>query len=95
MQELFLVQVAVTWRPSGLLMKHILFIDAMPRQKFRDILRYLHCDDTNTRTVRAETNQFTLMSELFQLLLQWPRGGHEEDIKVDEQLSPAKVGIQF
>ena len=69
MQEVFLVEVAITWRPSGLLMKHILFIDAMPRQN-RGILWYLHFDDKNTRTKCAEKNQFTLMFELFQLFLQ-------------------------
>ena len=61
---------AITWGPSRVLKKHIPFIGAMPRQKFRGISRYLHFDDKNTRTERAETKQFTLMSELFQLFLQ-------------------------
>lgn len=73
------------------------FHETMARDRFKEIMRYLRFDMKATRSQRLRTDQFALVSEIWNTfvencLLCYKAG---ENITVDEQLFPSKARCPF
>uniref|UniRef100_A0A672ZDD4 PiggyBac transposable element-derived protein domain-containing protein n=2 Tax=Sphaeramia orbicularis TaxID=375764 RepID=A0A672ZDD4_9TELE len=73
------------------------FMSTLPRNRFREIMRFLQFDKKETRTIRQKSDKFALMTDVWQRFTQncvmcYNPG---PDITVDEQLFPTKARCQF
>jgi hypothetical protein len=73
------------------------FKKAMPRNRFKEILRYLRFDSKSSRSARLAGNKFALFSEIWDLFTENCQSHYtpSENLTVDEQLFPTKARCRF
>lgn len=73
------------------------FHDAMPRQRFRDIFKYLRFDEKLTRPDRLAQDKFALISEVWNRFIENSQKCYHpgSDLTIDEQLFPTKTRCPF
>ena len=74
-----------------------LFREAMPRLKFREILRYLRFDDKSTRDERLRDDKFAIFRDIWRSFTTncMKAFSPNENLTIDEMLVPAKWRWRF
>ena len=72
-------------------------IATMPRDRFREIMRFLRFDDKSTRSERLRDDKFAIISWLFSRFIENSQLAHYPgvNVTVDEQLMPSKCRCPF
>lgn len=73
------------------------FRRTMPRDKFKQILRFIRFDKRTERSRRLQTNKFALVSEIWDKFIENSQACYQpgQNITVDEQLFPTKARCKF
>jgi hypothetical protein len=74
-----------------------IFRKTMPRDRFKEILRYIRFDEKTSRSARLENDKFALFSEIWNLFNENCQRHYTptENLTVDEQLFPTKARCRF
>jgi hypothetical protein len=74
-----------------------IFSATMPRDRFREILKFLRFDDKTTRSERLRNDKFAAISWLFYRFIENSQSAHKPgvNVTVDEQLLPSKCRCPF
>ena len=74
-----------------------LFSETMPRNRFREILRFIRFDDRRTRATRLVDDKFALFSYIWNCFISNCKSAYvpEENLTIDEQLFPTKSRCRF
>ncbi|CAK9810950.1 hypothetical protein ANTPLA_LOCUS6738 [Anthophora plagiata] len=69
----------------------------MPRERFKQILRFLRFDRRTERSKRLKTDKFALVSEIWNKFIENCQACYKprQNVTVDEQLFPSKARCRF
>ncbi|XP_042911628.1 piggyBac transposable element-derived protein 4-like [Parasteatoda tepidariorum] len=73
------------------------FRNTMPRDRFREIMRFLRFDIKSTRSDRLQTDKFALVSDVWNRFIENCKTNYTPgpNLTVDEQLFPTKARCRF